>query len=808
MKRLPVLLIALFTCSIINETFAQQAALTGNVLDEKGSPVAYANITLLKAKDSAFTANTISDSMGRFSLAGPVAGHYFIRLRAIGFKENKTDVFEVAGSSFSRDFGAITLEALATNLSNVTITSLRPTIVQLADRMVVTVEGTAMAAGSNAYTVLSKAPGVFIDQDGNIQLNGRAGVTVMLDGKLTYLSARDLRTLLEGMSAENIKSIEIITNPSAKYDAEGTSGILNINLKKNTRSGMNGSIYSGYTYNFKQHGATAGGNINFKSGRWNSFLSLDYTRRVGGREATFTRIFYGPSSTIYFDQVATGNFKVSGPPAVRIGTDYSFNRMHSLGVTFNYSTNSADVNFLTDTYIGNAPKTPTQYINADNYNSNTFRNLTANLHYGGKLDTIGTLLSADLDYVRITNRGGANYYNYFTDLSNNQVTEDLLSTSTPNGYDIYSGKVDFTLPLEKAGKIEAGVKASRVVSDNDFRFYFNNNGQVLDPQRTNHFYYTENIFAGYLNWSGKLSKKVSLQAGLRGEQTRSRGESFTTGQVTLRNYFNLFPSVFVTQAVNDNYTINYSYSRRLTRPNYGNLNPFRAYRDPYTWIEGNPYLRPQYTHSFSITQTFKKLYNLVVSYQLNKDVMSEIPVLDVANATTVYTTGNVDDGHSVSMTATGPLKIMSKWDTQNTMLLNYQHFSMMSNNGPVVNKQLFFMLQSNHTILLPEQIRMELNLLYRGPGASGLYQMSSMHRVDVAFKRSFFDKKVDLSLNMNDLFKGFRFKWTTDINGNVNEFDQYFRFRSIGLTLRYNFSKGQKVDTRRRDNLEEASRAN
>jgi hypothetical protein len=264
--------------------------------------------------------------------------------------------------------------------------------------------------------------------------------------------------------------------------------------------------------------------------------------------------------------------------------------------------------------------------------------------------------------------------------------------------------------------------------------------------------------------------------------------------------------LFLQQKVNDNYGINYSYSRRLTRPNYGSLNPFKAYRDPYTWYEGNPYLRPQYTHSFSIAQSFKKVYILTLSYQLNKDVMAEIPILDVANITTVYTTGNVDDGHSASMTAVGPVKITKKWDSQNTVLLSYNKFSMLSNNGLLTNDQLFFMFQSNHTILLPKDIRMELNFLYRGPAASGLYHMASMNRLDIAFKKSFFKKKFEVSVNANDIFKGYRFLWTTDINGNINEFDQYFRFRSLGLSLRYNFSKGQKVDTKRRTAVEELNR--
>lgn len=796
-----------FSMILLAVAQAQSGRITGRVADEKSAALPFANIALMQPGNKTLVAGAVTDSSGVFSLATPAAGKYFLRITAIGFAEQQTEVFDVASPDYTKDFGNIGLKSESKTLQEVSITALRPTITMKADRMVVSVEGTAMAAGTNAYSVLAKAPGVFIDPEGNIQLNGRSGVTVMIDGRLTFLSARDLRSMLEGMSAENLKNIEIITNPSAKYDAEGTSGILNINLKKNTQRGMNGSLYAGWTWNFQQHGYSYGGNINFKGGRWNSFLNLDAARRVGGREATFTRIFYGTNRTTYFDQWAIGNWVAEGPPAARFGTDYSFNDRHSVGFTAYYNTNMAESEFLTDTWIGNNPKVPYQFIDADNFSRNTFTSRTGNLHYTGKLDTNGRQLTADLDFARITNRGSSDFYNYFTDLANDTRTSDQLYTHTPNGYDIFSGRIDYIHPVAKEHKLETGLRVSRVHSDNDFRFYFNNGSMVLDPLRTNHFDYLEHIYAGYLNWHGPISKKLSVQAGLRAEQTVSTGTSFTTGQVTGRKYLNLFPSVFVQQKVSENYGINWSYSRRLTRPNYGNLNPFRAYRDPYTWVEGNPFLRPQYTHSFSIAQSIKKIYIMTVSYNFSTDVMAEIPILDVAKNVTIYTTGNVDDGHSIAFTGVAPLKITKNWDTQNTTVLSYNKFSMMSNNGLVVNDQLFFMFQSNHTIQLPKELRMELNLLYRGPAASGLYHMASMHRVDVAFKRSFFNRKFDISVNGNDLFKGFRYLWSTNINGNVNDFNQYFRFRSMGVTLRYNFKKGQKVEQKRRNNtVEELNR--
>jgi outer membrane receptor protein involved in Fe transport len=809
-KPIPVSLLRaaslLLCCCLGLAVFAQSGRLSGKLTDEKGNTVGFVNVALLKIPDSSLAAAALTDTAGNFSIATPARGSYVLRFTAIGFRETKTPFFEVTDAGFSKDFGVLVLPNDAKVLRDVSVVALRPTIVQLADRMVVSVEGTAMAAGNTAYAVLSRAPGVFIDAEGNIQLNGRSGVTVMLDGKLTYLSARDLRTMLEAMPAENLKNIEIITNPSAKYDAEGNSGILNINLRKNTQQGINGSVYTTYNYNFQQqHGGSVGANINHKSGKWNSFMTTDVSRRVGGRDATFTRIFYGTRTT-YFDQEAVGNYLNQGPPTIRIGTDYSFNSVHSLGAMVSFVKNTGDQDFLTDTYIGNAPKNASQLIEADNISTNTYRNLTTNLHYTGKLDTLGTLLTSDLDYVKITNRGFTNMYNYYTDLTNGQKTQDFLYTNTPSGFDIYSGKIDLTLPFDKGHKVETGVKASRVISENDFSFYFNNGSLVVDPLRTNHFKYNESIYAGYVNWGGPLSKSITVQTGLRLEHTSSVANVITTGEITKRNYTNLFPSVFLQHKVNKNYGINYSYSRRLTRPNYGALNTFKAYRDPYTWYQGNAYLRPQYTNSFSVTQTFRQVYVLTLNYQLYKDAMAEVPIINVDEATTVYTTGNLSKGRNMSLSAVAPLKIMKKWDSQNTMTLSYTKNETETNLGAVVNDQLFAMLQSNHTILLPASVRMELNLLVRGPAANGLYIMAPMQRLDIAFKKTIL-KKLDLTANVVDVFKTFRYVWTTDIGGQVNDFDQYFRVRTIGVSLRYNFSRGQKVEQKRRSTtVEEVNR--
>ena len=777
-----------------------QGIITGQLIDSlSGEPLEFATIALLKQGSDDPIDGRVTDTEGKFQFKNLPYGVYIIKAGFLGYAPKTIGNLTISANNPERSVGRIQLVPDASQLEEVQIQTMRPTIVQKADRLVVNIEGSALAAGNTAYHVLSNAPGVYIDPDGNIQLNGRSGVTVMLNDKLTYLSARDLRTMLEGMSAENIKNIEIITNPSAKYDAEGSSGILNINLKKNIEGGINGSVYAGYNYNGKQHGYSTGGRINYKTGKWDSFLTLDMARRVGGREATFTRIFFGDEVTTYFDQVATGNYVNVGPPSVRAGTDYSINDNHSIGVMANFTTNYLETDFLTDTYIGYEPNDPELYIDANNYFRNTFTNYTANVHYLGKLDTIGSSIAADLDFVKITHRGESDFFNYYRDLtSNDPVRQDFLYTNTPNGFDIYSAKVDYTKVFENSSKFETGAKMSRVISDNDSQFYFNNDGLELDPNRTNHFVYDEDILAAYVNFNHKLSDIFTLQAGLRAENTTSRGESLTTGEVNKREYLSLFPSVFLQQEVTENYQISYSYSRRIQRPNYSSLNPFISYRDPYTYIQGNPELRPQFTHALGITQTLLKRYSLALNYQLVKDVISELPILVEETATTIYTTGNVDDSQNFSLTAIAPLKIMKNWDTNNTLILSYNEYNTVADGLQLENEQFFYMLQSNHNILLPEKFKMELNAVYRGPAASGLYRIAPMGWLNAGLKRSFFNDKLEASVNVNDIFKTYRLRFTTDIGGNVNEFDQYFRNRNVTFTLRYKFSSGEKFDARQR----------
>ncbi|RYZ21948.1 MAG: TonB-dependent receptor [Chitinophagaceae bacterium] len=694
------------------------------------------------------------------------------------------------------------------DLDEVKINSLRPAIEQKADRLVVNVENTALAAGNTAYAVLSRTPGVLIDAEGNIQLNGRSGVTVQIDGRPTFLSARDLRTLLEGMPAENLKNIEIITNPSAKYEAEGTSGILNLNLKKQINQGMNGSVYAGYNTNFYNSGWSTGASLNYRKGGWSFFATTDLMRRVGGRDGVFTRVFQSRGQATYFDQTAVGSHYNEGPPTFRIGSELELNKRHSIGFTTYFNQNTLRQNFLSNTTIGASPTRPDLIIDARNYMMNIWQGWTGNAHYVYKIDSSGSTLSADVDFARIRNRGDADFLNYYDSVGKRQYT-DFLYQESPNGYNITSGRVDATIMAGKGRRMETGLRASDVLSDNDARFYFHNTPQlVVDPYRTNHFRYRENIYAAYVNGVLPVSKSMTVQAGLRLEQTVSRGMQLTTGQVTNRSYTNLFPSLFIQQKVSENYGVTLNYSRRLQRPNYGSLNPFRLYRDPYTWFEGNPNLQPQYAHSFSLTQSVKKTYLFTLSYLYTSNIMSELARLVPDSAYTVYYQGNVNFEREYGLTAIVPVKIRRWWDVQNTLTVLADRIDATSKGGGgQVNENVFVMFQSNHTLQLPRGIRVELNGRYVGEGLSGLYVMAPYFRLDAGLRKSFTKAHLDLSVNASDVFRSHHLRFATRIDGNINDFDQYLRFQGLNIQLRYNFSRGQRVDEQRRRSVEEMNRA-
>jgi len=787
---------------------AQTGQVTGLLMDNNSQAVPFANVVLYSLPDSSMITGSVSSTDGNFMVKAPFNKAFFLKVSAVGFQTYETGQYEIDASNPVLQLDKIQMTDDLAVLGEVEVTALRPQVMMEADKMVVSVEGTALAAGSSVYEVIEKSPGVFIDQDGNIQLNGKAGVQIMIDGRLTYLSAEDLRSMLQGMSAENLKNIEIITNPSAKYDAQGNSGIINITLKKNTIRGVNGSVNAGARYNGLL-GYESGVRVNHKTGNWNSFVNADFSQRTRLRDADLYRVVLDTVGVpSYFDQEAHQE-NIRQAPSIRLGTDYDFNDRQSLGVMLNVYAQEANDQFDFNTLLSKNDVDTTLITN--NSMNDRFMHSRANIHYSHKLDTNGTKITTDFNFIRLANQGNSTFRNeyYLEGAPNNPVKADLLKTDNPNSYDIFSGQIDFETKIFKKYKLESGIKASSVTSDNNLQFYeILDNQRLFDESRSNHFIYSEQILAAYTSLSGMLNPKLTYQLGLRAEQTYSEGESITKNMVTPRDYFNWFPSVFVQQTVSENYQVNYNYSKRIDRPDYDNLNPFIFYLDPKTWAQGNPYLRPQITHSFGITQTFFKQFNLVLNASKTSNVITELPIQNPEDGTTIFMQENLSQRYNYSGTAVIPYQPFKWWGINSNITVFHQDFEFDYQGTVVDREQTTYQLRTSNTFSLPGKYRIELNADYRSGLVWGLFEIEPQWGVDLGFKKTFLEGKLDATVNISDVLRTRQWQGNTNFGGNINQIDQYFGQQSVGFSLRYKFSKGEEFKARQRNtNLDELNRA-
>lgn len=795
-------MMSMLTLTLAISSYAQQASISGQITEASGEPVSFANVALLTQEEKLIT-GTVTEADGKFSLRTE-AGDFIISISSIGFEAKKIKVTVTEGEELKLQ--KLVLAEDTEVLDAVTVKSLRPIIEMEPDKMVVTIEGTAMSEGNTAFDVLGKTPGVFVDQDGNIQLNGKQGILVMIDDRQTYMSATELQTLLESMPADNIRNIELITNPSARYDAEGVGGIININLKKNHMVGMNGSVYAGHEYN-RYHGFNSGVNINYKRDKLSTFVNVDYSRRNRYRDNGFDRNFEQSGQSTNMTQEGEWRF-TNHVPSIRTGLDYDITDKHSVGfnVRTTFFTGKDDFSMVSEVTEGSQPPT---FISSQNLIDRGFTNFTSNVHYVGKLDSLGRRISVDLDYANMNMMSNATFLNRYTSASGEALLNEQLANDNPVNYDIFAFRSDYVHPLANGRKLEMGVKASRVISDNNLQFErLGENGWEEFTDMSNHFIYREHIFAGYANFNSKLGDNWSLKAGVRAEQTFADGYSVTMDSSNIRSYLNFFPSVFLQQRIKENYSLTYSYSRRINRPNYESLNPFAFYIDPFTLAMGNPNLNPSFSNNVEFTQTFYQRYNLTVGYSRTEGAVAEVPLFNEETNTTVLQVNNLDRIQNVSIRAIAPVQIAPWWQMQNVLVLNYNEVYSNFGGGDLIAQDIFnIYTQSGNTFMLPKGFRVELNGTYMSPQVYGAFAMKEMWWIDTAVKKSFLDNQLDVSVSFNDIFRSNVFTGTANFQGQNAVITQYNGWQSVRFSVRYRFNKGMKFEASRRNGgLEEISR--
>lgn len=793
-------------CVLVSQFVLAQEGISGRLEDQKEETVPFATVSVIKLPDSTLVTGTTSDIDGNFILKPSEEGNYVLKFSAIGYADNFSDELKVSGPNFNYDLGIILLSEETTMLDEVMLKSWKPRMKVENGNVTMEVEGTTIAAGNNAYEMLVRAPGVSADQNGNFQLNGRSGVSVMLDGRLTYMSGEDLKNLLESMSAENIKSIEVMNNPPSKYDAEGSAGMLNINLKKSSMNGVSGSVYAGYTKG-EPSLFNSGANFNFNKGKWSSYINLDVSEQGTVRDAEIDRIYPEGGDIAEFQQQGRQEY-VKLVPSVMAGSDVEINKTHSLGVMGQFNFTDKDDEWLTDSQLYNSTGDKLADIASDNYKTEELYNGRLNFHHKMNLDTTGTNISTNLDYAFLKKDIFSEFYNDYIFPDADPENEILYNESFSN-YDIYAGQIDFNLPLRNGGNLEAGLKTSKVISKSNLDFYTGENGErIFQPENSDSFHYEEEIYAAYAGFSKQFNETWGLNAGLRLEQTYGLGISGSMDEENEMDYLKFFPNLQLNQKVSENYELTYSYNRRIKRPAYDRLNPFLFFLDPYNVVVGNPNLRPQFSNLFSINQNFFGKYNLSLQYESIDDYETEVFIVDEETGITQVTGGNLDNYTSYMASLIAPLEITSFWNSNNTFLINYQDNQTVIDGIDVVNESLFYLLQSNHQINLPADFKLELNATVQGPMTAGIYYLEPMQWLDGGIKRSFVDNKLDVTLRFTDIFRSQDLMITSEIGQSKLGINQYFNPQAVSLNLRYNFSKGNsKKNTRSTDTLEEMDRA-
>ncbi len=793
MKR-SVLILLTILFSIQQNSFSKSDNIRGSVIDQQQKPVEFANVVLLNKEDSSLVKAALTDETGNFIFEGIPQGQYVLLIAQIGFEKYEAPI---AYNSELLELPAIKLEGTTVALKEARIEAVRPLIEHRVDRTVLNVENSIVNTGSTLLEILKRSPGVSVDNDGNISLKGKQGVMIMIDGKPTYLSASDLTNMLRQMRSEELSQIEIITNPSAKYDAAGNSGIINIVLKKKQNLGFNGSVHSSYGQGVYPD-FSSGINLNYRNEKFNAFGSYNFWRGFYFEDNHLVRKFKEEEYTSTLDQNTFDKAKNDNHNS-RVGMDYYLNDRNTIGflVKGSLSTNDDKTTSTTEVYNQNAY--PDSGYTTINKSDSKWSNYTANLNYRLVLDTVGSELTADVDFARYDNQ--SNFY-FETDHFSNDPTyvpyKVLEKNHQPANITIQAAKIDWNHPLNKKMKVEGGGKTSFVTTDNDVKYYNIVEGEeVLDPGKSNHFNYTENINALYINWSGEFGK-VGLQTGLRGEQTIAKGEQMTTAEDFKRDYLQLFPSAFVSYKITEKHQLGVTYSRRIDRPAYQDLNPFRYFLDPQTFQEGNPNLQPQLTNSFEFSHTFMGAITTAINYSHTNNAMTKVTKQIDSTRTTYVTTENFDSHDNFGFSLSIPYEISKWWLTSNNFNVFNNRFQGEVAGGAIDQQLTTFMFNTNNSFKLPKGWSVEVSGYYNSEMVWGTFLLAPQYSVGAGVGKSFLHERLRLKVDLNDIFWTERTNATMKYNNVDATFKQINDTRFFRIHLSYNFGKQTVEQARRR----------
>jgi hypothetical protein len=796
MRLLTTLLLLLFAFYAQSQT----ASVRGQLQAPNGEAVAFANVALFNAADSSLYKAGNSDEAGIFDMKGLGAGAYFLKATGLGFADFQKNDIRLNGNQHL-DLGVLTLAASDINLAEATVTASRVMVEIKPDRTVFNVDGTINSAGSDAISLLRKAPNVTVDNNDNINVLGRAGVLLYVDGKRLPLTGEDLANYLQNLPAEQIDRIEIITNPGAKYEAEGNAGIIDIRLKRDKNLGANGSLNTTYSQG-RYHRANLSGSANYRNKRFNTFA----TGGIGDGAGYMNMDFFSRLNGIVQDEINNhrNNWDFFN---YRVGTDFFLAKNHTVGFLIGGGENTRNSRSFNRITLAQAstPQLIDSILVADTEADYDRSQQTYNLNY--RFDNSkGRSLNVDFDYGKYENDSKRYQPNRYYDASEqNVLTEIINSFDTPTDIDIYTFQVDYEDNLW-GGTIGAGSKFSQVVSNNTFLFYDEINGApVQNNRQSNRFRYDEKVYAGYVNYARDLSKKWKFSAGLRAEQTDATGDlqaflpELQEPPVVL-NYLSWFPSAGLTWDLAPKHTLALNGGRRINRPDYHVLNPFNNQISQLSYEKGNPNLQPEIVNNLELGYTLAYRYNFKLAYSRTSDQITRLIAPDEEDPRAGFITwANLADQAIISFNVSAPLQILKWWNAY--FNVNASHFDNQADygDGAVVDVQTYnYVIYQQHTFDLPWKLKAEISGYYSGPGVwGGVFLYDPNWGLDLGLQRKFLQDRLNVRLSANDIFYENGWSGYSDFDGLYSEGSGRWDSRRVSISVGYRFGN-ENVKSRRR----------
>ena len=749
------------------DLISQEGKVKGKVIEENNQPVSYASVVLYNALDTSIVKAETTDENGLFTFENIKRGSYFAEIGFIGYTDYKTSVFNLEGVLHTIDAIMMTK---GLQLEEVTISAQRAIVEVKADRTVFNVQGTINTTGDNGLNLLRKAPGVLVDNNNNISVLGRAGVLIYVDGKRIPLSGDDLSNYLQNLTAEQIDKIDIISNPGAKYEAQGNAGIIDIRLKKDKNLGANGSVSGTYG-----HGRYGQGNLNangnYRNKRMNTFGSLGYNQGIRWNEMIFDTY----QNKIRLDETNRSTADYNGFDG-RWGTDFFISKMHTIGFLVsgqqNFSTGLSNNKTLISPESN--PTKIDSILSAPNTSEADRKQMTFNINYA--FESGKHRVNVDADYGRFRNFSDHYQPNfYFNPSETDVVSERINSYETPVDIDIATFKADYETKLW-GGSLGAGTKYSNVTTDNTFRFFnIENNIETQNNRRSNQFLYKENVWAGYGNYSRNLNAKWNASAGLRVEHTDAVGELIAfvpdlEEDPTTFNYVSFFPSAGLTYQYKPEHAFALNYGRRINRPDYNVLNPFREQLSELSYATGNKALAPEIVNNVELGYTLKYRYSFKLAYSLTKDQITRLIGPDEIDPRAGFISwDNLATQKLYSANISLPVDITKWWNAYMNFSASYTDNQADYGDGKIVDLQAgSYSFFQQHTFNLGKKWKGEISGWYSGPGVwGGVFLYDPSYSLNFGLQRRFLSDKLNVRVSANDVTYHSGWSGVSRFNGQV-----------------------------------------